>query len=52
MFSKKRRDPQPVEAVEEEEIAYEDAWYRSLKAQAERRAATTTDREEPPPKKD
>ncbi|HET7237353.1 MAG TPA: hypothetical protein VFK59_13090 [Actinomycetota bacterium] len=52
MFNKRRRDPQPVEPVEEEEIAYEDAWYRSLKAQAERRAATSTDREEPEPKED
>ncbi len=37
MFKKdKTEDAPPAEATKQEETAYEDSWYRSLKAMAER----------------
>ena len=48
MLDKRRRQPVPVGSDEEEdEIAYEDAWYRSLKMRAERQAAAEPERPAP-----
>jgi hypothetical protein len=41
VFKRKQRAPAPVQTEPEEEIAYEDSWYRSLKARAERQAAAS-----------
>ena len=45
MFKKKQEDESPKDPSlpKRDEHAYEDAWYRALKAQAEQRAGETSE---------
>jgi hypothetical protein len=45
MFKKEKTDEEPAETTQVEETAYEDSWYRSLKALSQRPVEETEDEE-------